>query len=214
MTDATALLAQFHRLLDPASDPDAALRVKLRAFYQDYLRSKRPERGTEAEATERLIEAARRDPEAWPQDQSRLTQLLFEVANDPERLPPSLSRPAQLVWLASGCWSGEVIWAALEREFPDIDEVEAAVDEVMAYYAPYFRPMAEVFKAWVEVERRRGRAEHELTLDICCAELGVPEGRIDEEGFRFDRLKQVANPELREATLTALLKATGTSGEA
>jgi hypothetical protein len=215
MTDATTLLAQFHRLSDPSSDPDAALRAKLRAFFRDFLRSKRPGRGTEAEATERLTEAARRDPQEWPPDPSRLAQLLLEVANDPERLPP-LSRPAQLVWLAGGNWSAKVICAALYAEFHGItvDEAEAAAEEALAYSAAYLRPMVDVFAAWAGVERRRGRPGHELTFDTCCAELGVPEGRIDEQAFRFDRLKQVANPDLREATLAALLKATGPSGEA
>jgi hypothetical protein len=210
--EARALLEQFRRMIDPASDPEAAIRDKLKVFMRAWLDAKGSEGGHVNEGKRLLIEAAERDPRHWHASPDRLRLLWSEIFDGPERLPP-LSPPAQLVWLGlERRHPNEIIDQALFRQFPRLtpDDRVAAYRESTAYSkkeAMQAAMEAGVLNAWAEVHRARGRAESELIFGTCVEELGLIEERGGGQYLNFNNLRHVADPELRHATLAAAWKA-------
>jgi len=206
------LVNHFRALHAPEADPERALRERLRAFVRDYLREQGTKGATVKAMQQRLMEAKLRAPQDWPQSKDVLARLLRDCVG-PDRLPP-LMPAAQMVWLGTECgYENETIGAAIFRLFPAMtpDDAAGAYREA----AEYFREEVErlkvesaVFHAWTNIERARGRSENELVFGNFCHELDIvtPDRRID-----FARLKDVADPEMREATLAALLTTAHTS---
>jgi hypothetical protein len=65
-----------------------------------------------------------------------------------------------------------------------------------------------VLSAWGSIEKARGRPEAELVFGVCMRELGVIVDRDDGgQALDFNKLKDVADPEMRKAVLGAAWKA-------
>lgn len=200
------LVQQFHRLLEPTRDPDHDLRKQLRGFFREYLNSKGSEGVRLSEAEERLREARRRNPKQWPEELTKLLRLLREAVHDPSNLPP-LSPRAQLMWLGiEGGYSSDTIDAAIFIVFPATipPDMIAAWQETRDHLhkdARAHRVHLAAFKAWADLEMSRGRPEGECLHGNFLSELDliVPGTRRIE----LERLKQVADPEMRHATLAA-----------
>jgi hypothetical protein len=87
--------------------------------------------------------------------------------------------------------------------------------EILKEVAAYFRRdelrsavTAAVLRAWGDIERAKDRPEAELRWPTCAAELGILEARADGgQSVNFNKLKLVADPELRRAALAAAWKA-------
>lgn len=191
------LIAQFHRLSQSDADPDRELRKRVRRLFCDYLGSKGSEGGRVEEATERLHEAQQRTPQAWPEDPTRLTQLLAEVISDPPALPP-LSPRAQLIWLGFEMrYDPEIIDAALHRLFPATTPADAiaAYKESLDHRradAHGMRVVTAAFQAWYDIEAGRGRPEAELVYGAFIKELNL----LDSGRVNLNQLQRIADPEI------------------
>jgi hypothetical protein len=200
-----ALLRQFERLRDPASDPGAELRIKVAALLHQHMKRLGPNGSNLEEAQQALRDAITRDPAQWPHDPDQLVRLLGEVFSDPNALPP-LSAAAQLVWLGFETQRpNEAIDAALFRQFPALTpgEIAAAYREAEVFMKRDAREKhvtAAAFKAWTHIQITRGRPEHELTF-------GLVEERDGHRYTNFNNLSRVADVELRQATIAAAWKA-------
>jgi hypothetical protein len=131
-----ALVEQFRRMTDPASDPEAAIREKLQAFMRDCLAGKRSRGLSFDEGQALLLKAAEGDPNYWRTSLDQLKELWRQTFNGPERLP-LLSPPAQLVWLGVETRQPDTITEqALFRQFPALTPPErvAAWRESAAYF--------------------------------------------------------------------------------
>jgi hypothetical protein len=64
-----------------------------------------------------------------------------------------------------------------------------------------------VFRAWCDLEKARGRPEDELCAELAENELSLIEERDGETYLNFERLHELADLEMRRATLTAAQKA-------
>lgn len=200
------LVQQFHRLLEPTRDPDNVLRQRLRGFFREYLNSKGSEGGRLSEAEEHLREARRRDPKQWPEKLTKLLRLLHEAVHDPAKLP-ALSPRAQLMWLGTeGDYPNDAIDAAVFIAFPTTTppDMVSAWREAVDHFQEESRAQRiqlAAFKAWADLEMSRGRPEGECLYGNFLSELDliVPGTRRIE----LERLKRVADPEMRHATLAA-----------
>jgi hypothetical protein len=64
-----------------------------------------------------------------------------------------------------------------------------------------------VFRAWCDLENARGGPEDELVFSQFCTELSLIEERDGETYLNFERLYELADLEMRRATLTVAQKA-------
>jgi hypothetical protein len=206
-----ALVEQFRRLTDPASDPEAAVRDKLQAFMHDCIDARRSLGLSRDEGEVLLLEAAERNPGYWRTSRERLTELWRQTFTEPEHLP-SLSPPAQLAWLGiETSQSSAIIDQALFRQFPALTPPERRA--VWRETTTYFKREAlgsaiqtAIFKAWYDVHKARGRTEGELVFGNCCRELGLIENRDGGQYLNFNNLVRVSDQEMRHATLAAAWK--------
>jgi hypothetical protein len=137
------------------------------------------------------------------------------VFDCPDALPP-LSPRAQLVWLGFEAHDDAgIISAALDRLFPGTSPADVAAAHQEA--ADHFQAaahgqlvVAAAFRAWHAIETRRGRAADELRMGAFIYELDL----LDHGRVELDRLKRVADPELRKATIAAVRQAVQQDEEA
>jgi hypothetical protein len=212
----TAFLEHFRWMADPSVDP---IRTKIRQFFVDYLDSKGSSGATIDEGLSAFNEAVARDPQSWPVPDDRLQALWRDTTRVLNKLPP-LARPAQLVWLGfEAGHDDEIIDAALVHEFPlftpfDIEQAYRETADYMRREATGSAIAAAIFQVWTDIEKAKGRPEGELVFGNCIAELGIVEERDDgSEYVNFNKLKHIADPELRRATLGAAWRAHEEAGE-
>jgi hypothetical protein len=207
----TVLLDQFHWMADPSVDP---IRTRMHEFFVDYLHSKGRDGASIEEGLATFNEAVARDPKGWPAPPDRLEALwrnAWRVLG--AKLPP-LARPAQLVWLATEAgYDNAIIDAALAQEFRTFTPFDAAkayreAGAHMQREATGLAMTGAIFQAWADIEKAKGRLEDELLWGNCADDLGIVEERDDGSQYlNFNRLKDIADPELRRAVLGAAWKA-------
>jgi hypothetical protein len=64
-----------------------------------------------------------------------------------------------------------------------------------------------MFRAWADLEKAKGRPEEELLWGACVEALGIVEQRDGGQYLNFNKLKDIADPELRQAVIGAAWKA-------
>ena len=197
-------------MVDPSVDP---IRTKMRQLFVDYLDSKGSAGGTVDEGLAALNEAVARDPQSWPVPADRREALWRNTWRVLDAKLPPLARPAQLVWLGTEAgYDNAIIDAALAQEFPmftPFDEAKAYRETAayMQYEGIGLAMQSAIFNAWAELERAKGRPEDELRWRECADALGIVEQRDGGQYLNFNKLKDVADPELRRAVLGAAWKA-------
>ena len=206
----TRLLEQFRWMENPSCDP---IRTKMRQFFVGYVHSKGSEGANIEEIGAAFNQTVSRDPESWPAPADQLQTLWRDTTCVTDKLPP-LTRPAQLVWLGiEAGYDKEVIDAALFHEFPLFTphDMAKAYGEAAAHMQRERNSLAmqaAVFDAWAEIEKAKGRPENELRFGECVDALGIVEKRDDGSSYlNFNKLKDIADPQLRRAVLGAAWKA-------
>ncbi len=127
---------------------------------------------------------------------------------------PSLTRPAQLAWLGFEVgYDTEIIEAALYHEFPRLTPTDVArvYGETATYMQRDFLGTlieSAIFSAWADREKAKGRPEEELVWGQCAAALSIVEQWDDGSQYlNFNKLRDIADPKLRQAVIGAAWKA-------